>query len=60
MKETINSEKSLLTDKDSNSDTKDLSEDLGMDFLAPISFCNKNEYLNHLESLIGRNRNYIN
>ena len=52
MKETSNYEKSLLSYQDSNSDAIDLRDDLGMDFLAPISFCNKNEYLNHQESLI--------
>ena len=60
MKENINSEKNLSTDKDSDSDSIDLNEDSGMDFSIPISFYSKNEYLNHLESLIGRNRNYIN
>ena len=52
MKEIINSEKNLSTDKDSNSDSIDLNEDSGMDFSIPISFYSKNEYLNHLESLI--------
>ena len=52
-------EKNLFSDKESNSDSIDLSEDSGlyfcnkkMDFSVPITFTNKNHYINHLESLV--------